>query len=64
MDEETTVHELRELVKKTLISQKAQWASVLSEWGVYLPHQTDGYLLFTLLFKSLLNRLIIIHINY
>ena len=38
--------DLKEAVKKTLVGQKAQWAMVLSEWGVYLPHQTDGYLLF------------------
>jgi hypothetical protein len=43
VDEETTVKELREVVRKLLLSQRAQWAASLSDWGVYLPHQTDGY---------------------
>jgi hypothetical protein len=46
VDEEATVFELKEVVKKTLVNQKAQWAMVLSDWGVYLPHQTDGYFIY------------------
>ena len=34
--------ELKDVVKKTLVGQKAQWAMALSDWGVYVPHQTEG----------------------
>lgn len=34
--------ELRDTVRKQLITEKVAWASNLSEWGVYVPHETDA----------------------